>query len=133
MAKTIKFRTHYVPGLVPKEQRRTYITEESLTVPGETRSIKELLARQLQGMDPETRELNYLEVDDIDNIDQFFGPMEDLTSLDEIRDRIKAQMIQLQAADKAVSEGIKLRDQEDEAPVEQPPAEEPPADNEPGS
>lgn len=62
-------------------------TGESMTIPGEAISIKELLDRATQGTPLLHREPIYFDQEDMEKIDLFYSPHIDLTDLDELASR----------------------------------------------
>lgn len=74
----------YAPGARRYEEGST---EPSQTVVGQAKTIKQLLARALQGIPTPDREVNYFDPEDVDNIDEYFAPGLDLTDLDDLRRR----------------------------------------------
>lgn len=100
--------------------RREHPSGESQTVQGETMSIKEIMARALNGIAPIGREFPYFDQEDLDNIRSF--PI-DLTDLDNTREEIE----NLGAV---VTEAIAARDAEEAEEPEVP--EEPEAEGDGG-
>lgn len=83
----MKYNTQH--AYAPRAQYETH-GKPSMTVPGEAKTIKELLARALQGVENPERDANYLDVEDIGQINQFFaiGSL-DLTDLETLQQRNK--------------------------------------------
>jgi hypothetical protein len=81
MATTIKYKAWHnykpVTGQINEEP--------SQTVVGETWTIKELVERYQRGMDVPSVEPNYVDVQDIDQINAVFRKHLDLTDLDNLR------------------------------------------------
>lgn len=77
---------------------------ESQTVPGEARTIGEMLRRAQQGIREDERPVHYFDEEDLDKIDMFFGPSADLTDLDELRRRNEQMALAIDKAEKAKAE-----------------------------
>lgn len=74
--------------------------EPSQTVPGEARTIKQLLQNALQGLSADERQVNYFDEENLDNINHFFAPGLDLTDLDDLRRKNQAAMAAIEAAER---------------------------------
>lgn len=90
------YRTHYAPGAKNPQHYETN-TMPSMTVEGEARTIAELLQKEISGMPIGRREVQYMEVDDINEISRFYRPIVDRTDLDELKAHNSALSKQIEA------------------------------------
>lgn len=74
-----------------------HLEGESQTVPGDAMSIKDIMARAMNGIEPDRKEVMYLD-SDLDSIDRYFGQSLDLTDVDELSDRIEILSDRIKAA-----------------------------------
>lgn len=100
-----KTKHSYVPGT-----GREICTQESVTVPDQSFTIRELIDRIARGTEeykPPSDEM-YFDVDDIDHINEFFSPAVDLTDIDNLNEHVsmlKGALEKAKAA-KAVEESV---------------------------
>lgn len=100
MEKFYSTHRHYAPGA----NRAETIEGESVTVPGEAKTIAQLLSRAMQGLEAQEREAHYFDQADLDKIDRFYAPGLDLTDLDELTRRNDEMAVALEKAKKAKAE-----------------------------
>lgn len=93
------FATNY-NGKAKPDNRFEINNDESMTIPGEARTIKELIERLENGMPLERRAYAYFDVEDLDDINDMFAPSTDLTDLDRNKERLEKA---LQAYNNAIA------------------------------
>lgn len=71
---------------------------ESQTVPGEAKTVRELMQRALAGIETMPREFVYFDPDDVDFITDVYRPGLDLTDLDHLRELNKQTEAAIQRA-----------------------------------
>lgn len=81
--KALKFRSHYSPGNSNSQIEK--VVSGSDTIPGETQSIAQLLKREMQTMQQTRKKVAFLDAEDMDKINKFYKPLEDLTDLDDFK------------------------------------------------
>lgn len=74
--------------------------EPSQTVQGEVLSISDLLKREINGMPIGRRPVQYMEVEDINEIHQWYRPITDLTDFHQLQEHHKALEMQIEAFEK---------------------------------
>lgn len=82
MAK-LKIRTHYFPADSLKQIEQS--VGKSETIQGETKSIAQLLQKEMHGLVQERKKVAFLDSEDLDKINKFYRPLNDLTDLDEFK------------------------------------------------
>ncbi len=99
------------------EPRGSTLDPISLTIPGESMTIKQIMDRAINGISPEFRKVEFFDQEDMDNINNF---PTDLTDLDNTRAELEALVI-------ATEEAIAERDAppEPDPPVSTPPTPDP--------
>ena len=100
MAK-LPYKNHYNYEIQPGEKNDL----PSLTVPGETMSIAQLMERAMAGSPIVGNNYEYLDSEDVDMIDKFFAPGAlDLTDIAELPDKVDRLR-------EKVEEGIKAKEE----------------------
>lgn len=104
--KKLKYRSFYSRGeRTPNEKEVNTLPSE--TIQGEAKSIAELLQGELQGMSANRKEVFYMDVDDIDQITDFYRNPIDLTDIDRVKAYTKdltTRLEQFEAEAKAIQE-----------------------------
>lgn len=101
------------PPVRPPRRKTESDFGESLTIPGEAMSIKQIMERAMGGIAPEQRNYQYFDEEDLDKVDRFFSNPGsfDLTDLDEFRERVTNLK-------EAVDRAVRKKDEETEEPEE---------------
>lgn len=91
---------------------------ESVTIPGESKTIQQMLRRALQGIKEDERPVQWFDAEDLDKIDGFWAPGLDLTDLDALAERNALAKKALDKALKAKAEADKIAAAEAKAAAE---------------
>lgn len=87
--------------------------EEIMTIPGEAKSIKEIMDRALQGVPPTGRDVEYFDQEDLDLINEFHAPGSlDLTDLDRLDEQVKSLKEAVERAKNEKAEAEKAAEKE---------------------
>lgn len=86
-ARVVRFNSQY--NYVPRSGRYEQPRGESLTIPGEAKTIKQLVERLQLGVPLPDKSPGYLDTD-LDKIDHYFQMALDLTDMDDLSDRIRS-------------------------------------------
>lgn len=100
----IKFKLPWDGTDVPQEEKYEVNNEPSLTVPGESMTIKEIMARAMAGTEPEQGDAQYFDVDDVSHINEFFRQGLDLTDIDKLNARATELIGEIEEAKKRKEE-----------------------------
>lgn len=96
------------------EPRGTTPKGESMTVPGHSMTIKEIIARSMGGLPPEEVNHSYFDPGDLEKVNKFYSPhILDLTDLDELGKNASELKT-------AVENAIKKRNEEEGEPQPEP-------------
>ena len=92
----------------------------SMTVRGQAYSVKEIMERALGGIIPERKNYEYFDVEDIDNINEFYSMGFDLTDLDRLAEQSALFNDAVQKAKEAKDNDPEHPDNEPEPPAPEP-------------
>lgn len=93
-------RSQYNIDVKKSKNRFEKIEGKSQTIQGETRTIAELLRKEVTGMPIGRRPVEYMEVEDIDKISEFYRPIVDLTDLQRLKEHNAALEYQINEFEK---------------------------------
>jgi hypothetical protein len=83
----IKFQTNYKRNPSKGGEQNS---GEKVTVENDALTIKEIMHRAMKGLTPDYKEIEYIDIDNIENIDEFRAPFFDLTQKEAIDLKIQA-------------------------------------------
>lgn len=117
MAK-LPYRTDYsMQMLSDTERSKGYEVgdfDESMTVPGQAKTIKQIMERALGGLMPDGRLVEYFDQEDLDKINKYYanpGSL-DLTDLDEMAEHVEALQDVVKKGQKIQEEKLKEEERE---------------------
>jgi len=103
----MKFQSHYSYKQKPSHIEK--VKGESQTIQGESKTIKELLARLQAGQELDRKEVMYMDTEDIDNINSMYKRPQDFTDLDALREHNQKISYELGEIAKAKQEEAKIK------------------------
>lgn len=98
----LHIRNHYDKG---KTTIETEINDgEIITIDNQAMTIQEIMERAKGGIEPEKRNVQYREVNNINEIDENYAPMQDLTQIDINRKRVVELQNKIQEQERQIKE-----------------------------
>lgn len=105
-----KFKTMFNDVEIPRHIRLEDSSGPSVTVPGEAMTIQEIMARAMAGTEPDRKDAQYFDEEDLSQVNRFFGPNIDLTDIDTINARATELVGHIEEAKKRKEEDEKAQE-----------------------